>query len=346
MLRRRKMWLNSSKIKGLSGNLMLSAFAILVFLVFFEVLVRFFWVEVGLGHPREMYIPDDVRGYKYKPFFTGYFPDKRYADVEIRINSRGLRDYEHDYTKPPGRIRILGLGDSLAFGSGVDYEDTYLRLLEKKISGNGLDVEVVKAGVDGYDFDQEYAYYFEEGYRYDADIVLIEIVLNDAGIVNPVKEKKRFQRSFLRDNLKSARFLSSSLKNIRILAALGNRTYEEVYFNRIYRLWGGEPWNNYETKLLRLHENLTKEDRRLLLVVFPYTQQFKHSINYGRVPQDKIINISRQHNIPVLDLMPMLDKPGWEDYYLHQDDVHLNEKGYTLVAEKIHEKLVEEGFLA
>src|SRR4051794_26480600 len=40
-------------------------------------------------------------------------------NVDVTINSRGLREAEIPYEKAPGTYRILALGDSLTFGWGV-----------------------------------------------------------------------------------------------------------------------------------------------------------------------------------------------------------------------------------
>src|ERR671931_300174 len=48
-----------------------------------------------------------------------------YIGVPVSINSVGLRD-DHEVTipKPPGLVRVLGVGDSVTFGYGVRLEET------------------------------------------------------------------------------------------------------------------------------------------------------------------------------------------------------------------------------
>src|SRR3990167_658719 len=108
-------------------NVLLAMAALLFWFILFEIAVRLFWEEPGYGYPEGLHIPDETKGIKYQPLLKGDFQGKIYGDIEIEINSNGLRDYEHDHEKPEGSIRILGLGDSVTFGAGVRFENTYLR---------------------------------------------------------------------------------------------------------------------------------------------------------------------------------------------------------------------------
>lgn len=90
------------------------------------------------------------------------------SPVEYRINSKGLRDEETPYEKPPGVYRIVLLGDSRAFGYGLPIEKHFSTLLE----GYFRNVEVVNMGVSGYGVDQELLLLQSEGFKYQPDVVI------------------------------------------------------------------------------------------------------------------------------------------------------------------------------
>jgi hypothetical protein len=71
--------------------------------------------------------------------------------VQYAINSKGLRDDETDYTKPPGTPRIVLHGDTRTFGYGVPIAQHFSKLLE----GYFRAVEVINMGVSGDGVDQE-----------------------------------------------------------------------------------------------------------------------------------------------------------------------------------------------
>jgi len=70
----------------------------------------------------------------------------------LKVNSKGLRDYEYDYHKPDNTYRILILGDSFAFGHGVELDETFPKILEKKLNKRANDIKyrVINAGVPSY----------------------------------------------------------------------------------------------------------------------------------------------------------------------------------------------------
>ncbi len=117
---------------------------------------------------------DEVLGWKHRPNQKGFF-EKPQFNTSIEINSKGLRDDEHTYRRPhPSKKRVLVLGDSFAWGFGVEKSERFSELLEQQ-----LNVEVINAGVSGYSTDQEFLWYKYEGYQYEVDLVVLLFCGND-----------------------------------------------------------------------------------------------------------------------------------------------------------------------
>ena len=83
---------------------------------------------------------------------AGLHPD----DVAFRTNRFGFLGPEIDKEKPVGTVRALMIGDSVTFGPYVE-RLSYPRVLERELSasrkGDGERVEVVNAGVQGYNLE-------------------------------------------------------------------------------------------------------------------------------------------------------------------------------------------------
>jgi hypothetical protein len=78
---------------------------------------------------------------------TNRFRGKPFADdYDFKLNSRGFKDVEIQPRKRPGTVRILGLGDSFAFGV-VPYARNYLTLLEEDLTRASPAAEVVNMGI-------------------------------------------------------------------------------------------------------------------------------------------------------------------------------------------------------
>jgi len=92
-----------------------------------------------------------------------------------RINRHGLRDRELPYERTTA-YRILVLGDSFTLGMAVDQDQTFPKLLERRLNGAappGTHVEVLNAGVSAWGTDNELLYYRTEGWRYRPDLVVL-----------------------------------------------------------------------------------------------------------------------------------------------------------------------------
>src|SRR5215207_4356877 len=134
---------------------------------------------------------DSLLGWAHEPGQEGIFETPQFHTV-VRINENGLRDRGHSYERQNDIERILVLGDSFAWGYGVEESERFSQLLEKS-----LDVEVINAGVSGYSTDQELLWYRNEGIKYETDLVIVVLAGNDVGdndrqLVNTIYYKPKF----------------------------------------------------------------------------------------------------------------------------------------------------------
>ena len=102
-------------------------------------------------------------------------------DGFVTTNSRGFRGREVDIPKPPGRLRVIVLGDSVAFGWGVNDGDTFSSQLQQDLRTQrpGVDLEVVNLGVPGYATRQEVALLKRNLAELQPDVVLVGFYTND-----------------------------------------------------------------------------------------------------------------------------------------------------------------------
>jgi lysophospholipase L1-like esterase len=118
-------------------------------------------------------------GYVHPGSITYHLGDNR-----VSLNAHGHRDDEMPVEKPAGERRILVLGDSVTFGWGVDQGQDFPARLETLLrQRTGTAWQVINAGVNGYNSEQEATYFATEGIRFQPDIVLLVYVGND---VEPV----------------------------------------------------------------------------------------------------------------------------------------------------------------
>ena len=121
-----------------------------------EVCVRVFTNQAQYtqhSYPKGLYTKNFLSGVSdggmfFNPNFKGEFSPGEISG-KISINSKGCRDYERKYKKQ-GKFRVLALGDSFTFGHGVEFEESFLTILEKSL--NSLyksSTEIIKCAVPG-----------------------------------------------------------------------------------------------------------------------------------------------------------------------------------------------------
>ncbi len=152
--------------------------SLVVGLILCEVLLRFFapqvtrrpavWgydAELGWGHIA------GASGRMLSPEF----------DVNVDINSDGLRDREYSVEKSQNVRRILVFGDSFAEGWGVPVDRSFSEKLESNLGGGGEGrvLEVLNFGVAGFGTDQELLLFRRHGTRYRPDDVVVLFYAND-----------------------------------------------------------------------------------------------------------------------------------------------------------------------
>jgi len=96
-------------------------------------------------------------------------------------NSHGYFDYEYSLQKPPGVFRIVVIGDSVAVGQNVGWQDSFAKLLEERLNTQRPERrwEVVVLARSGYSLSQELILLRDEAFDYQPDLLLWSYVLND-----------------------------------------------------------------------------------------------------------------------------------------------------------------------
>src|SRR5215208_4627444 len=147
------MLVGEALVKRMAGILAGTVVAITAALLFGEVVLRI----ADLGHPYysapEAYVPKPAPNWLFalKPGFQG-----RSEGTWVSVNSQGLRDGEYGAQPAPGTLRVLTLGDSVTFGPGVAAEETFSKVLERRLreADTSRTYEVLNGGVVGYNTTQ------------------------------------------------------------------------------------------------------------------------------------------------------------------------------------------------
>jgi hypothetical protein len=118
------------------------------------------------------------------PYYKGMMQSPGDFDLRFTTNNRGMRGPgDYAYGKDPGVFRVAVMGDSFAFGVGVEAEQTASSELERLLNAGhptaGRRYQVYNFGVNSFSPLLEYIYLKKEVIRYRPDIVVLMLDLCD-----------------------------------------------------------------------------------------------------------------------------------------------------------------------
>lgn len=132
-------------------------------------------------------IVEEPIGYRQRPRLEGEF-----YGVSVKINSIGLREREVT-DKLPGEYRVLVMGDSVPFGIGARYTDSFPYQLEMLLNERAPTrrVRTINMGVPSYNTEQELVQLQTLGLSLDPDVVILLFSSNDIEPKLWVLEKRK-----------------------------------------------------------------------------------------------------------------------------------------------------------
>lgn len=132
----------------------------------------------------------EVVGRFPEPYSYFWFDREDGERIWIQFNAGSLRDIDHDYTISGDTTRIMFLGDSYTAGWQVPLSETYIGRLRDWFA-NASSYDFISAGFHGWGTDREYLYYHTEGYRYNSNIVVLQIYIGNDIVDNGVAVLQR-----------------------------------------------------------------------------------------------------------------------------------------------------------
>jgi hypothetical protein len=150
-------------------KILLVIFSTLFSLLIVEVVARIF-VHPNYSKMEYQYQIDELLIYRHKPNFKGEWKTDEFIEV-TELNSKGYRNPENT----PNKQKVVFLGDSMVFGHGVNFEQTFAQLVAKEFSGH----ELINAAVKGYGTDQSFILFQEIIKEEKVSKIYLGIHLND-----------------------------------------------------------------------------------------------------------------------------------------------------------------------
>jgi len=152
-------------------------------LLFISLTVVFILSEIAVRvfspAPRNPFVFDSVIGYKYQANSeVSFFVQGK--EVKNKVNSLGFLDDNHSFEKNAETYRIVFIGDSFLAAINVLRQNTFPKLLEKRLSEiSEREIEVINLGLGGFGTAHEYLTLKEYGIKLNPDLTILAFTNND-----------------------------------------------------------------------------------------------------------------------------------------------------------------------
>jgi lysophospholipase L1-like esterase len=280
--------------------------------------------------------PNSVGAQDFGSNPDGYFDDD--FTLTYRINSLGFRGAETTWKKPDNTVRVVVIGDSFTFGSGVRNEHTFPSAMQAYFSEDKSrqNIEVLNLGAGRYNTVNEVSLLFNKGVRLDPDIVLICFFLNDT---NAGGTAKAFS-AWVPENQLPLWRRYSRLADIMATRFERQRASEALVKKYIDSFRGDAPGWIQSRKALDSARKLSEERGfKLVLAIYPVLWSLSDDYPFADI-HETISNYASGLGLPVLDLQPVFKGYSGPELWAHPNNQHPNAEAHRLAGRAISEYLL------
>lgn len=335
-------------------------------LIIISVFSIFILGEIGirlLGHRGEpslklsnaYNVNDPVLNYRFKPG-SEYYQGK----IKFHFNRNGIRGNDIPFNKDDDVYRIVVLGDSIAEGYGVQFENTTGKQLEMMLNQRKKSkrFEVVNVAMAGLNIVQEAHLLNILGVKYSPDLIIIGYCMNDADGgtgYNPKKKKEEYAKIQVL-NITVPRWLKHSLKKSALLFFIKERidalfmglgindsddpfnTFSTDYFHKLYKIDGN--WNKVLQGFARINKISKELHSDVIMFIYPVMRDFE---NYKWMDIHKrIMTAGKDNGFHVIDSLKVYSQYPVKSVRVERGDfMHPNRKGHKIAATVLFDYITE-----
>lgn len=276
----------------------------------------------------------------------------------IVTDGYGFRiDPAHDYRSKEALPSIIFLGDSIAFGSGVPADQTFVELLNQRLAN----YRVINTAVVGYDVNdyKNVVDYFliKNKDKLKIKHIILALCLNDietisnTQIVYNMPTGQPIFPASLFANLRSWFGLNDFLKShSKLFLLLKSYIYDsgKIYFQYDAKQYHSqEAVKNMVEPLIYLNQLLTKNNISFTIIIQPYEYQLREQNKTDRYPLEVLRNQFKANGIDYRDGYEFFAKEMQarnltsKELYLFNDPMHFSPLGHRLMYELISQDVLK-----
>lgn len=275
---------------------------------------------------------------------------RKYAEPDEKTLMFGSREgivYRNDEpfpeTLPEYTTHICFLGDSFTYGQGINrcadrFSNRVGTKLDEEVPGKYIVSNLGMWGTDLSDAEFILENLFKEDHQ--VDTAVYTLCLNDIEWFKPEAANQFYSGDWRSGSdiflIRDTYFFN--LLYFRIQQA--RQPQVKSYYDFVREYYDGEPWELMKQKILQLDQLCRENDCEFRLVIFPFLHNLEGENSFAPV-HEQVAEFCRNSDIPVLDLLPILQPHAAEGLVVSRFDAHPNEQANWYAANAIYEWLSE-----
>lgn len=253
--------------------------------------------------------------------------------VRARINEDGFRGPRIPRERTPGVARIAAVGDSHTFGWGVEDDETWPAVVARELDG----VEVLNAGVNGYDAEQESSFCRRVVLDWQPDLVLWQFFLNDAGMRDmPLQPGQEL--GWMLGLARPGR--GGAVGAVRAHWRTLDLVLDRLWRRGALRLYGdaraihygedAEGWRRFRAAVLAARDACRARGIDFAMLLIPFLEGRRGELA-GAEAHACVVRLCAQEGIPVLDTRPLLSDTDPAELRVHPAEYHAGARAYARI---------------
>jgi len=258
-------------------------------------------------------------------------------------NKYGFLDYNYDVKKGNGVFRIIIIGDSVAQGQYVKLEESFGKVLERKLNGmknTNRKYEVIIMAVAGYSTSQELVLLEDKALHFDPDLIIWSYCLNDPAHPIYHNANGEYGRYYYRPKF----YIKFFVERRMFFLSEESRRRRLHCGSEFHKLLHCVYWDQIEPNIFKIGSLTRKKNVSVLFLIHPVFEKDRNFENYSLTAlHDKLRETAVKAGLTALDLLDAYKLYRPEDLKVHNagnyDPWHPNAKGHLIIAESIYNKL-------